>query len=179
MRERRVWMLLGLVFALGALIVATYVDDRRSWLALIGVALLCFLRRITHGSIDDAVQWRRGAASEEAVGDALDKLTADGFTVTHDVRQAAEGNVDHLVAGPTGVFMVETKHRSFKASDLPKARRQAKKLNAELGAWVVPVICLDKRRASKPYCNRGVWIVSRERLVDWIREQPSSAAHRR
>jgi hypothetical protein len=162
-------MLLGLVFALGALVVATYVDDRRGWLALVGVAFICFLRRITYGSIDDAVHWERGAAAEEAVGTALDELLADGYTVSHDLRQQFEGNVDHLVTGPTGVFMIETKHRGYKPADLSKAKRQAKKLNAELGQWVTPVICLNRRRAREPYRDRGVWIVSRERLVDWIR----------
>ena len=66
--ERRVWMLLGLVSALGALVVAAYADERRAWLALVGIALLCFLRRVTHGSIVVASHWDRGARSEEAVG---------------------------------------------------------------------------------------------------------------
>jgi Nuclease-related domain len=169
--ERRIWMLLGLVFALGALVVATYADARRGWLALVGVALLSFLRRVTHGSMEVAAHWHRGAASEEAVGKALDELASEGFTVQHDLRQEFEGNVDHLVSGPTGVFMIETKHRGYKPSDLPKARRQAKKLNDDFGHWVTPVICIDRRRARKPYRDRGVWIVSRERLPDWVRAQ--------
>jgi hypothetical protein len=169
--ERRVWMLLGLVSALGALVVAVYADERRVWLALIGVAFICFLRRVTHGSIDVARHWDRGARSEEAVGSALDELVAEGFTVNHDLRQEFEGNVDHLVTGRTGVFMIETKHRGYKPLDLSKAKRQAKKLNGELGEWVTPVICLDRRRAREPYRDRGVWIVSRERLPDWVRAQ--------
>ena len=169
--ERRVWMLLGLVSALGALVVAAYADERRGWLALTGVALICFLRRVTHGSIDVAAHWDRGAKSEEAVGHALDELLAEGYTVSHDLRQEFEGNVDHLVTGPTGVFMIETKHRGYRPADLSKAKRQAKKLNDELGEWVTPVICLDRRRAREPYRDRGVWIVSRERLLDWVRAQ--------
>jgi nuclease-like protein len=169
--ERRVWMLLALVFAFGALVVRVYADERRTWLALIGVAFFCFLRHITRGLIDVARHWDRGASSEEAVGDALDALVADGFTVNHDLRQEFEGNVDHLVTGRTGVFMIETKHRGYKQADLSKAKRQAKKLNDELGEWVTPVICLDRRRARAPYRDHGVWIVSRERLAGWIREQ--------
>jgi len=167
--ERRIWMLLGLVFALGALVVATYADARREWLALVGLVLLWFLRQVTRGSIEVAANWRRGAASEEAVGKALDDLTSEGFTVQHDLRQEFEGNVDHLVRGPTGAFMIETKHRGYKPSDLPKARRQAKKLNDDLGQWVTPVICIDRRRSRTPYKDRGVWIVSRERLPEWVR----------
>ena len=67
--------------------------------------------------------------------------------------------------------MIETKHRGYKPADLSKAKRQAKKLNVELGEWVTPVICLDRRRSREPYRDRGVWIVSRERLPDWVRAQ--------
>jgi hypothetical protein len=169
LRERQIWMLLGLVLALAFLVVAASLDKRSVLLTLVGLAFLLFLRRIVYRLIDDSAKWKRGAASEEAVGEALDELPAE-FTVQHDLRQEFEGNVDHLVSGPTGVFMIETKHRSFKTTDLAKARRQAKKLNDELGTWVTPVICLDKRRANRPYKNRGVWIVSRELLVDWIRD---------
>ena len=171
MRERRVWMVVGLVVALALLVVAASLDERSGFLALVGLACLFFLRWVAHGQIDDVLHWRRGAASEEAVGQALDELAAEGFTVQHDLRQNAEGNIDHLVSGPTGVFMIETKHRGYKPSALPKARRQAKKLNEELGVWVTPVICIDKRRARRPYRDRGVWIVSRERLPDWLRAQ--------
>ena len=169
MRERRIWMVLGLVLALAFLVVAVSLDKRNGFLALVGLAFLVFLRWVASGQINEVVQWRRGAASEEAVGNALDELLADGYTVTHDLRQEFEGNVDHLVTGHGGVFMIETKHRGYKPADLSKAKRQAKKLNVELGEWVTPVICLDRRRARNPYRDRGVWIVSRERLPDWIR----------
>lgn len=172
MRERQTWMVLGLLLALAFLVVAAALDKRSAFLTLVGLAFLLFLRRITYRLVDDGAKWRKGAASEEAVGEALRELDAEGFAVTHDLRQQFEGNVDHLVSGRTGVFMIETKHRGYKPADLSKARRQAKRLNDELDSWVTPVICLDRRRASKPYRNHGVWIVSRERLVDWIRAQP-------
>jgi nuclease-like protein len=171
MRERRIWMVLGLVLALAFLVVAVSLDKRNGFLGLVGLAFLVFLRWVASGQINEVVQWRRGAASEEAVGNALDELLADGYSVSHDLRQEFEGNVDHLVTGPTGVFMIETKHRGYKPADLSKAKRQAKKLNVELGEWVTPVICLDRRRAREPYRDRGVWIVSRERVPDWVRAQ--------
>lgn len=170
-RERRIWMLLGLVLALTFLVVAVSLDKRSGWLALVGIGLLVFLRWLTRGQIELALPWLKGAASEEAVGYALEELTSEGFTVNHDLRQEFEGNVDHLVSGPSGTFMIETKHRGYKPVDLMKAKRQAKKLNGELGEWVTPVICLDRRRAREPYRDRGVWIISRERLPDWVRAQ--------
>jgi Nuclease-related domain len=172
MRERQIWMVAGLVLALALLVVAAALDKRSAFLTLVGLAFLLFLRRIVFRLIDDGANWRKGAASEEAVGRALDELLADGYTVSHDLEQEFEGNVDHLVTGPTGVFLIETKHRGYKPADLSKAKRQAKKLNDEVGEWVTPVICLDRRRTREPYRDRGVWVVSRERLVDWIRAHP-------
>jgi len=34
------------------------------------------------------------------------------------LSQEFEGNVDHLVTGHGGVFMIETKHRGYKPADL-------------------------------------------------------------
>jgi hypothetical protein len=174
-RERRIWLLLGLVLALALLVVAVSLSERSGWLALVGIGFLLFLRWVAVKQIDLALPWLRGAASEEAVGAALDELVSEGYTVRHDIEQPFEGNVDHLVSGPSGVFMIETKHRGYKPADLPKARRQSKKLRGELGVFVTPVICLDRRRG-RPYCNRGVWIVSRKDLLAWVRAQRKEPA---
>jgi hypothetical protein len=171
-RERRVWMLLGLVLAFALLVVALSADTRHSGFAFAGLALLLVLRQVGKRHIAAAAHWVRGAASEEAVGETLEPLTHQGYSVAHDLRQESEGNIDHLVSGPNGVFMIETKHRGYRIADLQKARRQAKKLKDELGVWVTPVICLDKRRARAPYRDRGVWIVSRTRIVDFVQNRP-------
>ena len=57
-----------------------------------------------------------GRAGELIVGQALDALRADGYHVFHDVR-ADYGNIDHVVAGPGGIFAVETKMRSKRQGD--------------------------------------------------------------
>jgi Nuclease-related domain len=50
----------------------------------------------------------QGAEGEKAVGQFLDRLREQGYSVFHDVL--AEGfNVDHVLVGPGGVFTVETK----------------------------------------------------------------------
>ncbi len=46
----------------------------------------------------------------------------------HDVPFAGEGNIDHLVSGPNGVYLVETKFGSYLPVHLKKAKRQAAKL---------------------------------------------------
>lgn len=117
-----------------------------------------------------AVSWIRGARSERAVGETLASL-GGGYVVMHDIEQRGEGNIDHLVSGPTGVYLVETKHRRYQEHDLRKAKRQAAKLHDELRVRVTPVICIDLRRGREPYAHHGVWIVSRDRIVDWLRPQ--------
>ena len=54
---------------------------------------------------------RLGREGERAVGEALDDLRAAGYRVFHDVP--GDGfNVDHVLIGPGGVFVIETKTRS-------------------------------------------------------------------
>src|ERR671933_917984 len=120
--------------------------------------------RLAAGHDPSADRWARGAHAESIVGYVLEKLRKLGFEVVHDIQQPGEGNVDHLVSGPSGVFMIETKRWEYDAWHLRKAKRQAAKLAAELGVWVTPVICLARRRPAKPYYHGGVWILGREGL---------------
>lgn len=88
----------------------------------------------------------------------------------HDVEQQWEGNIDHIVSGPTGAYMIETKARYYQDEALRKARRQAAKLHKELGVWVTPVICISARDVSLSR-REGVWVVPQQHVVDWIRRQ--------
>ncbi|ONH26771.1 nuclease-related domain-containing protein [Pseudofrankia asymbiotica] len=53
--------------------------------------------------------WRRDAGAERHTARVLDRLGLAGYTVLHD-RSTAEsaGNIDHLIIGPSGVWVVET-----------------------------------------------------------------------
>lgn len=54
--------------------------------------------------------WGIGAEGEERTARVLDPLRHEGFRVLHDRRMPhGRANIDHLVIGPTGVFVVETK----------------------------------------------------------------------
>ena len=61
-----------------------------------------------------AALWERGAQGEEAVADALAQLPTETRTVFHDVRWPGRryANVDHIVVGPPGVFVVDAKNWS-------------------------------------------------------------------
>jgi len=68
------------------------------------------------------IMWRRSASQadrlqlgrrgEITVGQMLEELRSDGFRVFHDL--AEEGyNIDHVIIGPPGVFVIETKTLSM------------------------------------------------------------------
>ena len=60
--------------------------------------------------------WRVGALGERIVAAELDKLKPLGWVVIHDIEVGSNGaNFDHLVVGPGGVFVVESKYRQGKS----------------------------------------------------------------
>jgi hypothetical protein len=59
----------------------------------------------------DAVAWRRGAAGERHTARLLDPLERHGWAVLHDLAlPGSRANIDHLVIGPGGVFVIDSKH---------------------------------------------------------------------
>jgi hypothetical protein len=53
--------------------------------------------------------WRSDARAERRNARSLDRLARAGFTVLHDrCLPDSAGNVDHLVVGPSGAWLVET-----------------------------------------------------------------------
>ncbi len=76
-------------------------------LVFLGVA-----RTLGHMFIEPAHvrAWDIGAGGEERLGPILASLEADGFVVLHDLRvPRGRENIDHLIIGPPGIFVVETK----------------------------------------------------------------------
>jgi hypothetical protein len=58
----------------------------------------------------DAVAWRRGAAGERHTARLLAALERQGWAVLHDLAvPGSAANIDHLVIGPGGVFVVDSK----------------------------------------------------------------------
>ena len=54
-------------------------------------------------------RWEEGAEGEEKTAAELSKLAAEGWTAIHDVDPGV-GNWDHVLVGPAGVFLLETKY---------------------------------------------------------------------
>jgi Nuclease-related domain len=59
----------------------------------------------------DAVAWQRGAAGERRTARLLDPLERHGWAILHDLAiPGSRANIDHLVIGPGGVFVIDSKH---------------------------------------------------------------------
>jgi hypothetical protein len=76
--------------------------------AAVGGGGLAFLLRF-HVSADTTA-WRRGAKGERLTARRLRRL-GRGWTVFHDLAiPGSRANADHLVIGPPGVFLIDSKH---------------------------------------------------------------------
>jgi ssDNA-binding Zn-finger/Zn-ribbon topoisomerase 1 len=101
----------GTVIVLTGLVLLT----QESTLPILGLSLILFGVVWTLAGLfikpDHVRAWRIGAEGEERVGVVLDALIADGFRILHDRRRpGGRDNIDHVVIGPPGIIVVETKH---------------------------------------------------------------------
>ncbi len=67
-------------------------------------------------------RYRKGWLAEREVGRALEQaVTADCCAIAHNVKGVGKaGDIDHLVATPRRVWVVETKYRRVRNSDFPR-----------------------------------------------------------
>ncbi len=82
---------------------------------LVLVGLFFFLRKKIDRNLEarlrSARAWRRGAEGERVVAELLETELPDGYHVFNDVRfPGRTANIDHLVVGPSGVFVLNTKN---------------------------------------------------------------------
>jgi hypothetical protein len=137
------------VMALGAVVLLLYRDDVMDAIA--------------------AGNEKLGLSADGGVRLALEALGKD-WTVEHDVVRGTSGRLDHLVVGPSGAFVVVTRHRAYRVEHLSRAKHHAARMHDELGRWVTPVICLTMRDDT-PHRRDGVWIMGAEHLVEWLRSR--------
>ncbi|MCA2190618.1 nuclease-related domain-containing protein [Nonomuraea cavernae] len=169
------------------------------WLGLI-TAVLASLITMAHQfrTHSPAAAWRKGAAGERATARRLRKLELAGYTVLHDLAvPRSNANIDHLVIGPTGVFVIDSKkwHRrtTVRAAAgtlwigrtpldkvvrpvLFEARRAGEVLSQAAGrrVQVAAVISVHGSRLSRHrvITNRGATLLRAARLVGWITRRP-------
>jgi hypothetical protein len=134
-----------------------------------------------------SLRWAWGAWGEQWTAEELEKLD-DGWRVYHDIPDG-RGNWDHVVVGPAGVFVVDTKHVSepaiVDADGLRYGRLRAggsscrgsavrmKELierEAGLAVWVQAVVAVWGKLESDGAVEREkVIYVSAQKLVEELR----------
>jgi hypothetical protein len=142
----------------------------------------------------DAVAWRRGAAGERRTARLLAPLERHGWAVLHDLAvPGSRANIDHLVIGPGGVFVIDSKQYRGRLRLDPSGRLwhgryplaptlqavsfeadQAVKVLPDPGVAVVPIVAVHG--AQIPWGKvimEGVPVVPAQRLPSMLRELPA------
>jgi hypothetical protein len=129
---------------------------------------------------EQARAWQRGARGERRTARLLERLGRDGYVVFHDLAMpGSPANIDHLVVGPSGVFVVDSKqwtgsvhqsadglvwHNHYRLDrTLATVRWQAETLGRLLGVPVAPLVCVHGahiqggglRAQAALYCSEG------------------------
>jgi hypothetical protein len=131
---------------------------RAGLVGLVAAALVGW--RLRFRPSEQARTWRRGAHGERHTAHQLDRLTCDGYVVLHDlaVPGNTSANVDHLVIGPTGVFVIDSKqwtgnvhqsadglawHHHYRLDrTLATVRWEAEAVGRLLGTRIHPLLCV-------------------------------------
>jgi hypothetical protein len=142
----------------------------------------------------DAIAWRRGAAGEQRTARLLAGLERQGWVVLHDLAvPGSRANLDHLVIGPGGVFVIDSKqyrgrlqldasgrlwHGRYPLAPTLRAvsfeADQASRVLPDPGVVVVPVVAVHG--AQVPWGKvvmQGVPVVAARRLPSMLRQLPA------
>lgn len=99
---------------------------------------------------------RLGLRGEQAVAEVMTSQTLAGlgYRCFHDVHGDGRWNIDHVVIGPAGILVLETKTRSKRRS-----------LNGQKEVEVI----FDGRSLQFPWCRDDCAAAQASRNADWIR----------
>jgi hypothetical protein len=143
----------------------------------------------------DAVAWRRGAVGERRTARLLDLLERHGWAVLHDLAvPGSRANLDHLVIGPGGVFVIDSKQYRGRLQLDPSGRLwhgryplapalRAVSFEADRAAQVLPdpglavVPIMAVHGAQVPWgkvVTDGVPVVAARRLPSMLRQLPAA-----
>jgi hypothetical protein len=145
--------------------------------------------------------WQNGAWGERSTARALKPLEREGWIVLHDLP-ARFGNIDHVVVGPTGVYLLDSKRfggtvtvddtgmtvRRVDDPDLSYqhtgtghvvslARQTHDQILAasRINTWVTPVMVLWSPFPQRVVEQRCAYVQGDE-LVGWLRARPQAIA---
>jgi Nuclease-related domain len=184
------WVVMGVAIA-GALAAIVVFDGRVTliWAALLGVFVtLAFLVWMIGGEVH-SLPWLWGAIGEEATAEALESLEGS-WECEHDLPHEF-GNWDHVVVGPGGIFLLDTKRLSGEAvanGDALRSgrlrfsgaslRRSACALREQLMRrvdplpWVQSVFVVWGTFPQRLHEENRVVYLRGDELVPWLSSQP-------
>jgi hypothetical protein len=142
----------------------------------------------------DAIAWRRGAAGERRTARLLGPLERHGWAVLHDLAvPGSRANIDHLVIGPGGICVVDSKQYRGRLQLDPSGRLwhgrsplaptlravgfeadQAAQVLPDPGVAVVPIVAVHG--AQVPWGKvvvDGVPVVAARRLPSMLHQLPT------
>jgi Nuclease-related domain len=91
-------------------------------IASLVVAMAAGWRLRFHASAE-ASAWRQGARGERRTARRLRRLERRGYVAFHDLAMpGSRANIDHLLLGPTGVFVIDSKQYSGRIQQTPDGR---------------------------------------------------------
>jgi hypothetical protein len=180
------------VIAAGA-IAGTLTNGAGPWLAGPAAALAASALglRLRFRVSAETRAWRRGARGERRTARHLRKLVRQGWTVLHDLAiPGSHANGDHLVIGPPGVFLIDSKawhgtitlaldgtawHNGHPLDQtLATVRWEAQQLATAIGAPVLPLLCVHDTRIpwDEIYVD-NVPVLTPGRLLALLRSLPA------
>jgi hypothetical protein len=142
----------------------------------------------------EAVAWRRGAAGERHTARLLGPLERHGWAVLHDLAvPRSQANIDHLVIGPGGVFVIDSKQYRGRLQLDPSGRLwhgrypltatlqavsfeadQAALVLPDPGVVVVPIMAVHGAQVPRgKVVVDGVPVVAAQRLPSLLRALPA------
>jgi hypothetical protein len=142
------------------------------------LALLASMFVITRYVLPLVERHDRGAQGEEQVGALLEELDEEGWLVIHDAT-LGNGNVDHILIGPPGVFTIETKSHPgpvkvgrVHGGTIGQAQAQARAIEQVTGIQAEPLIVFSRAWVDKPLARRkGVRVLPARMLVGYLRRR--------
>lgn len=202
-KRRRVFVLIGAIL-FGIAVAGSAYD--RWWSGRFGfISGVCWgvagmawfaLRHSPPGFVDN---WQQGAWGEEFTASELAQLPHPGWVAMHDLPDG-NGNVDHVLLGPAGIFLIDSKKYagtlrvdgdeivvtneldpsvSYRDRAMLRAvRGQAARLNAELrarsgrSAWVEAVVVIWGDFPQRIHTGDRVTVVHGRELVGWLKTRP-------
>jgi hypothetical protein len=137
--------------------------QKSRWLVVIlfflfSVIIAAVANRILRPLIRERAAYRLGFHGERFLAEELNQLMSDGFRVFHDVP-FDKYNIDHVLVGPTGAFIVETKtkrKRTTRGEEKHKVLFDGARLNFPGGKWDTEA--LDQARLNAKTLSR--WLSS-------------------